>query len=144
MNNTKISNAGLLAFACFSANFSLALVIKVLLIKKKVYYVKVKIIWDCTFFSRVRSQRFQHFRCSKLLNGCLIVWPSDLCLRGNCSYNSSTRKFRIQQFSRFKTDIYDQWFQSFPNNAFETTEFWGIVDLTAFLRLLQTKNSIFP
>ena len=35
----------------------------------------------------------------------------------------------IQQFSGFKTDIYDQWFQNFPNNAFETAEVWCIVGL---------------
>ena len=34
-------------------------------------------------------------------------------------------------------------FSNFPNNAFETTEFWCIVGLTAILRLLQRKNSTF-
>lgn len=33
--------------------------------------------------------------------------------------------------------------ENFPNNAFETVEFWRIVGLTAFLRLLQRKNCTF-
>ena len=31
----------------------------------------------------------------------------------------------------------------FPNNAFETGEFWCIVGLTAILRLLQGKTPLF-
>ena len=38
------------------------------------------------------------FRGSKLLNGCLVVWQSDLCMDG------------IQEFLVLKIDIYDQWF----------------------------------
>ena len=49
----------------------------------------------------------------------------------------------MQQFSRFKTDVYDQLFQNFPNNAFETHEAWCIVHLTAILHLLQRKKSTF-
>ena len=74
---------------------------------------------------------FQGFWGSKLLNVRLVVWPSNLCLR------------KMQYFSGFKTDIYDQWFQNFPNNPFETAEFWSVVSLTAILRLLQMKNSTF-
>ena len=66
---------------------------------------------------------FQGFWGSKLLNGCLVVWPSSRCLRG------------IQWFSGLKIDTYDKWFWNFPNNAFETDEFCCIVDLTAILRL---------
>ena len=33
---------------------------------------------------------------------------------------------------------------SFPKNAFETAEFWGIVNLTVILRLLHKKSSTFP
>ena len=43
---------------------------------------------------------FQSYRGSKSVNGCLVVWPSNLCLWG------------IQWFSEFKIDIFDQWFQS--------------------------------
>ena len=39
---------------------------------------------------------FQGFWSSELLNGCLVVLPSNLCLRG------------IQKLSGFKIDIYDQ------------------------------------
>ena len=41
---------------------------------------------------------FEGFGDSKLLNGCLVVWTSNLCLRG------------IHQFSGLKIDISDQWF----------------------------------
>ena len=74
---------------------------------------------------------FQGFRDSKLLNVWLVFWPSNLCLQG------------MQEISEFKSDICDQWFKNFPTNAFETAEFWCIVDLTAILRLLQRKNSTF-
>ena len=74
---------------------------------------------------------FQGFYGSKLLDGCLVVWPSNLCLRG------------ILQFSGFKTDIYNQWFWNIPRNAFVTAEFWCIVGLKAILRLLLRKNSTF-
>ena len=52
---------------------------------------------------RIRSQPlnclyFQSFLSSELFNGCLVVWPNNLCLLG------------MQQFSRFKIGIYDQWF----------------------------------
>ena len=68
---------------------------------------------------------------SKLLNGCLVVWPSNLFLRG------------IQQLSGFKIAIYNYWFYNFPNNAIEAAEFWWIVGLRAILCLLQRKNSDF-
>ena len=81
--------------------------------------------------SRQSCLYFQGFRGSKLLNGCLAVWTSNLCLPG------------IQEFSQFKINIYDQWFQKFPNNAFVTATVWCIVSLTTILRLLQRKNSTF-
>ena len=46
-------------------------------------------------------------------------------------------------FNRIKIDIHDQGFLNFPNNAFDTAEFWCIVSLTAILHLLQRKNSTF-
>ena len=33
------------------------------------------------------------------------------------------------------------WYYNFPNNTFETAEFWCIVSLTVFLLLLQRKKS---
>ena len=54
---------------------------------------------------------FKGFRCSKLLNGCLLVRLRKLCLRG------------MQLFSGFKIDIHDKWFWNFPSNAFETAGF---------------------
>ena len=74
---------------------------------------------------------FQGFGGSKLLNSCLVVWPSNLCLRG------------IRQFSGFKFNIYDQCFKNFPNNAFETAEFWCIADLTAISHLLHRNTPLF-
>ena len=59
---------------------------------------------------------FQGCQDSKLLNDCLVLWPSNLCL------------WRRQWFPGFKIDIF---------------EFWCIVGLTAILRLLQRKNSFF-
>ena len=49
----------------------------------------------------------------------------------------------MQYFSGFKTDAYDQWFQHFPKNAFETAEVLCIFGLPATLRLLQRENSTF-
>ena len=43
------------------------------------------------------SLYFQGFQGSKLLYGCLVIWPSSLCLRP------------MQEFSGFKIDIQDQW-----------------------------------
>ena len=34
---------------------------------------------------------------------------------------------------RNKIHIYDQWFQNFTSNTFETAKFWYIVNLTAIL-----------
>ena len=42
---------------------------------------------------------------------------------------------KYNSFLGFKIDIYDQWFWNILNNAFETTEFWCIVGLTAILGL---------
>ena len=73
---------------------------------------------------------FQGFWGAKLLHSCLVVWPSNLCLRG------------VKYFSGFKTYIFG--FKIFRSkNAFETTESWCIVGLAAILRLLQRKNSTF-
>ena len=47
---------------------------------------------------------------SCLINGCFVVWPSNLCLRG------------IQKLSGFKTD---QWSQNFPKKCF--WESWILV-----------------
>ena len=63
-------------------------------------------IWDYTFFHKQLGSGlgpqswlyFQGFQGSKLLNGCLAVWQSNLCFNG------------IQWFSGFKIDIYDQWY----------------------------------
>ena len=56
--------------------------------------------------------------------------------------------FRIQQinanlFKYNRIDIYDQWFENFLKNAFETTEFWCIVGSVAVLRLVQGKKPLF-
>ena len=60
--------------------------------------------WITLFFYKQHGPRlspqsclnFPGFQGSELLNGCLVVLPSNLCLRG------------IQKFSRFKIDICDQ------------------------------------
>ena len=54
--------------------------------------------------SYLSPQSCLHFQCfwdSKLLNGCLVVWLSNLCLR------------RIQHFSGIKAYVYHQWFKFF-------------------------------
>ena len=48
----------------------------------------------------------------------------------------------IQNYG-FKIKIYNQWFQNFLKNVFDTEEFWCIVGLPAISRLLQRKNFIF-
>ena len=45
--------------------------------------------------------------------------------------------------SGFKVGIYNQRFQNFQKNIFETAEFFSIVVLTAILRLLQRNKPIF-
>ena len=51
VNNSKSSISGCcLEFTWFFANFSLALLIKGLLMKKRIYYENIKMIWDCTFW----------------------------------------------------------------------------------------------
>ena len=77
----------------------------------KMYYITpVKIFLICSLFSKLhffykqlgsglspqRCLYFQNFRGSNLLKDCLVVWSSNLCLRG------------IQGFSRIKIDIYNQ------------------------------------
>ena len=67
---------------------------------------------------------FQVFRILRLLNDCLIVWPSKLYLRG------------MQWFLKFTTGIYNHWFLNFPNNVFEKAEFlcnFGIYSCFTFL-----------
>ena len=68
---------------------------------------------------------FQGFWGSKLLNGCLVVWPNNLCLQSKSTFMISD--FKISPITRFL------WQLSF-----------GVFSvLTAILRLLQRKNSIF-
>ena len=96
-------------FVWFLVNFSVALLIKVLLIKKSVYYRKIKMIWDYTFFykqlgSDLNSQSclyFQRFRGSELLNGCLIIWPSNLCEEYN-NFQNSRSMYLITDFKVFQ------------------------------------------
>ena len=102
VNNSKSSTSGYcLAFAWL---FNLWMLLSICLIfcqfqsgvayksvpyKKSVYYVKVKMIWDYTFFhkqigSGLSPQSclyFQRFRGSNLFNGCLVVSPRNLCLQ---------------------------------------------------------------
>ena len=67
---------------------------------------------------------FQGFWGSKLLNGCLVVWPS---------------KHVYEEYSNFQ---YSKWsvILNFLSSAFGTVEFWCIVGLTAILRLLQMQE----
>ena len=71
---------------------------------------------------------FQGFRGSKLLNG-YLVFDQATCVCEECN-----------NFPWFELNIYDQWFYSFFNSAFETAD---IVGLAAILGLLQSKNSTF-
>ena len=85
-------------------------------------------IFNCFFFvhllfykqlgSGLRPQSclyFKGFWGSKLFNGCFGIWQKNLRLLG------------MQQFSRFKIDIYDQWFKNFANEAFGTAELWTLI-----------------
>ena len=72
---------------------------------------------------------FQRFWGSKLLNGCLVVPPSNLCLQG------------IQWFSGLKIH---QWFLNFPKNSFETVKFWSLDYLTAIFTFLSKGKFHFP
>ena len=48
---------------------------------------------------------------------------------------------RVQQYSEFKTHIFDQKFYNLSKNAFETAEFCCVVSLAAISLLLQGKQN---
>ena len=51
---------------------------------------------------------FQGFWGSKLLNGCFVVWPSNLCLRGIQFFQYSKSMLMISDFKIFPTMLLKQ------------------------------------
>ena len=67
----------------------------------------------------------------KLLNGCLLVWPSNLCLQEYSNFEDSRPMFKISDFNFL------------PKMLLRQLNFGAFIGLTAILCLLQRKNSAF-
>ena len=67
----------------------------------------------------------------KLLNGCLLVWPSNLCLQEYSNFEDSRPIFKISDFNFL------------PKMLLRQLNFGAFIGLTAISCLLQRKNSAF-